>query len=165
MRRLNRKSKRYLEFASGTDRFGTKVAAIILTFIAVFFIIAIVFLSLPARAHDHNRPDLDSWYRGLGSARSPCCTGAEEGVKLLDADWRMDHLEDCKITDGQIYGQNAIGTQYCVKMYGAWWLVPDNSIVKGVNLEGVAIVWPLLSYGIKDEKQVNIRCFMPAPAY
>jgi hypothetical protein len=127
--------------------------------------LSLVMLSLPAGAHDHKRPDLDKWYRGLGSARSPCCTGEEEGTKLLDADWRMDHLEDCKVTDGEVYAQNRVGTQYCVRMYDVWWLVPDNSIVKGVNLVGVAIVWPLISYGKGDEKLVNIRCFMPAPAY
>lgn len=152
-------------FKTQPDRFGSKIIAIILTFIVVVFLVAIVFLALPARAHDHNRPDLDQWYRGLGSGRSPCCTGAEEGVKLVDADWRMDHLDGCKVTTGEIYGGNAQGTQYCVRIYDVWWLVPDSSIVKGVNLEGIAIVWPLLSYGKNDEKQVNIRCFMPAPAY
>ena len=130
--------------------------------------LALLFVALlcaPAYAHDHKRPDLDQWYRGLGSARSPCCTGEEEGTKLIDADWRMDHLNECKVTDGQVYGQNAIGTQYCVKMFDVWWLVPDNAVVKGANLVGAAIVWPLISYGKNDEKLVNIRCFMPSPAY
>jgi uncharacterized protein YpmB len=140
--------------------------------VIVFMIAGAVFLLFwlaVAPAHDHDRSDLDTWYRGLRSNRSPCCTGKEEGVKLVDADWRMDHLDDCKVTDGQVYGGNALGTQYCVKMNDAWWLVPDSAIVKErANLEGVAIVWPLISYGVagsSDEKQVNIRCFLPAPVY
>jgi hypothetical protein len=142
----------------------------LLLYCGIMILIAIVviffFMSIhSAQAHDHNRTDLDQWYRGLGSGRSPCCTGKEEGTKLLDADWRMDHLDDCKVTDGQVYGGNALGTQYCVRMYDVWWLVPDSAIVKGVNLEGVAIVWPLIGYGINNTKQVNIRCFMPAPTY
>jgi hypothetical protein len=135
----------------------------ILVFIIV--IAGIIVYSCSVRAHDHNRPDLDQWYRGLGSGRSPCCTGAEEGVKLVDADWRMEHLDECKVTDGQVYGGNALGTQYCVRMYDVWWLVPDSAVVKGVNLEGVAIVWPLISYGVNDAKLVDIRCFLPAPTY
>jgi hypothetical protein len=39
-----------------------------------------------AHAHDHSRPELNSWFEGLKSRKGPCCSGAD-GTALSDADW------------------------------------------------------------------------------
>ncbi len=39
-----------------------------------------------AHAHDHSRPELNSWFEGLKSAKGPCCSGAD-GTALSGADW------------------------------------------------------------------------------
>ena len=38
-----------------------------------------------AHAHDHSRPELNSWFEGLKSGKGPCCSGAD-GTALSDAD-------------------------------------------------------------------------------
>jgi hypothetical protein len=30
-----------------------------------------------ARAHDHSRPELNSWFESLKSGKGPCCSGAD----------------------------------------------------------------------------------------
>ena len=39
-----------------------------------------------AHAHDHSRPELNTWFEGLKSGKGPCCSGAD-GTALPDADW------------------------------------------------------------------------------
>jgi hypothetical protein len=93
----------------------------------------------PAIAHDHSRPELDSWFMSLQSkGKSPCCDGSE-AMRLDDVDW------DSK--DGH----------YRVRLQGEWVDVPDSAVVGGPNRAGPTMVWPYYVNGVMR----GVRCFMP----
>lgn len=93
----------------------------------------------PVRAHDHNRPSLDSWYSSLASGKGPCCGGPTVDAKTLDGpDWGT--------RDGH----------YWVRVDGVEYDVPDDAVLTQPNLDGRALVWPIGGWG-----GVTIRCFMP----
>lgn len=104
---------------------------------------AIMAATIPAQAHDHNRPNLNEWYRGLASARGPCCDGSD-----------VAHVED---PHWKIVGDYATGKQhYEVFLESEWRVVPDEAVLPGPNLDGRALVWPIKGWG-----GLTIRCFMP----
>lgn len=114
----------------------------------------------PARAHDHNRPDMDMWFRSLSSVgRGPCCTG-EDGIQVKDVDWKTD-TEGCEVTTVGNEQDNPVG-HMCVRLDKRWFLVPDRAIVEMPNRLGPAIVWPVW-YGDSEDAHKNlfIRCFLP----
>jgi|SRR6516165_697222 hypothetical protein len=90
-----------------------------------------------ARAHNHEHPELNSWYESLHSAKGPCCDGAD-AKRLDDAEW------DTK--DGH----------YSVQIDGEWVDVPNEAVVDGPNRAGHTIVWPYYLDG-----HPRVRCFMP----
>lgn len=93
-----------------------------------------------AFAHDHTRPELNSWFKGLkNKIKTPCCDG-NDGKRVDDADWESK--------DGH----------YRVRIDGKWLDVPDSAIVDGPNLAGHTMVWPITGY-----MGTTIRCFMPGP--
>jgi hypothetical protein len=91
----------------------------------------------PCLGHDHSRPDLNAWYRGLHSEIGVCCDG-DEVTHLADVDWESH--------DGH----------YRVRIDGEWVDVPDAALLRGPNLAGPTMVWP---YYLNGHPQV--RCFMP----
>jgi hypothetical protein len=92
-----------------------------------------------ARAHDHNKPGLDSWYSGLRSGKGPCCGGPSVDATTLDGpDWETK--------DGH----------YRVRIEGEWIDVPDDAVLNEPNRDGRTLVWPLRGY-----LGITIRCFMP----
>lgn len=93
-----------------------------------------------ARAHDHARPALDSWYPTLRSpAGSPCCDGpAVDAVHLSDVDWESN------------------AGRYRVRIDGQWIDVPPGAVLDVPNRDGRTLVWP----GWSDGKR-SVRCFMP----
>ncbi|VIO68405.1 hypothetical protein [Bradyrhizobium ivorense] len=91
----------------------------------------------PARAHDHQRPELNAWYESLHSGKGPCCDGSD-AKHIDDADW------DTK--DGH----------YRVRLEGEWVDVPDDAVVAGPNRAGRTMVWPYYLDG-----HPKPRCFMP----
>lgn len=95
-------------------------------------------LAAPALSHDHSRPDLKPWFEGLRSrAKAACCDGTD-GKRLDDVDWESK------------------SGRYRVRIGGKWIDVPDDAVIDGPNLVGVAMVWPVEGYG-----GLTIRCFMP----
>ena len=98
-------------------------------------------------AHDHNRPELNSWFMGLQSGRGPCCDGSE-ALSLDDVDWesRDGHYRVRIPSD-----LNAPKTSYPI-----WVEVPDEAVVKEPNRAGPTMVWPMWGDG-----GVTVRCFLP----
>lgn len=110
-------------------------------FLLVIAVLLVAFgLSVhPVRAHDHNRPGLDSWYAGLRSGKGPCCGGPSVDATTLDGpDWEAK--------DGR----------YRVRLKGRWHDVPPDAVLNEPNKDGRTLVWPIEGWG-----GMTIRCFMP----
>jgi hypothetical protein len=116
-----------------------------------------------ARAHDHDRPDLNEWMSKLESPRSTCCSGDDAQA----VDWRGKADGDCKVTSGngnvEYAEQNAKGN-YCVLVDGQWWLVPEVAVLTEGNRDGRALLWYYPTKGT-DGNAIDlwIRCFLPGP--
>ena len=90
----------------------------------------------PVRAHDHGRPGLLEWMKGLQSkSRALCCDGND-----------TDQIEDWETK----------GDHYRVKFRGQWYDVPDEALVEGPNKGGGALLWMNKGY-----LGASVRCFMP----
>lgn len=103
----------------------------------ILAVLAIALMPALALAHDHKRPDLDGWFNGLKSGKGACCSNADGNI-LTDNDWESK--------DGH----------YRVLIDGKWYDVPDDAVLKGPNLYGPTVVWPIRTLGA-----ISIRCFMP----
>jgi hypothetical protein len=106
----------------------------------VGFVLMMAFIA-SAFAHDHNRPELDGWFKALSSSRGPCCDGSE-ALRLEDVDW------DTK--DGH----------YRVRIDGEWVDVPDNAVLDGPNRAGYTAVWPYQTRELDGTVKTQIRCFL-----
>jgi hypothetical protein len=80
---------------------------------------------------------LKPWFDSLRSDKGLCCSVAD-GRTVADPDWES--------RDGH----------YRVRIDGEWITVPDDAVIKGPNLAGHTIVWP-----IKGSLGTTIRCFLP----
>jgi hypothetical protein len=81
---------------------------------------------------------LKPWFDRLASGKGLCCSFAD-GFSVQDVDWDTQ--------DGH----------YRVRVYGQWFVVPDDAVVTEPNRFGPAVVWPYNDrYG-----NTQIRCFMP----
>ena len=81
---------------------------------------------------------LKPWFDLLASGRGLCCSFAD-GFSVQDVDW------------------DTLDGQYRVRIYGQWFVVPDDAVVAEPNRFGPAVVWPYNDrYG-----NTQIRCFMP----
>lgn len=90
-------------------------------------------------AHDHRRPDLLDWFKGLKNSGGAICCDGTDGLRVDDVDWETK--------DGK----------FRVRLGGQWIEVPDSAIVQGPNLSGPAMVWPYYGMG----QPTGVRCFMP----
>jgi hypothetical protein len=78
------------------------------------------------------------WFDRLASGKGLCCSFAD-GFSVQDVDW------------------DTLDGQYRVRIYGQWFVVPDDAVVAEPNRFGPAVVWPYNDrYG-----NTQIRCFMP----
>lgn len=91
-----------------------------------------------ALAHDHSRPELNNWFKGLSSKRGPCCDGSDY-KRVDDPDWERAQ------------------TGYRVRYKGQWLDVPPEAVLNEPNKMGFPMVWPVEWPG----QPVFIRCFMP----
>lgn len=108
----------------------------------ILIIGAVVAFSCSARAHMHDRPDLDNWFNGLqGAGGMPCCSQVD-GSTVADVDW------DTTMIDGKAH--------YRVRVEGQWIVVTDEEVVQGPNKYGRPLVWV---YHVDTKPMV--RCFMP----
>jgi hypothetical protein len=122
-------------------------AGIIAVFAGVFLGLAVLLVACSAaKAHDHDQPDLDLWFRQQYSVKGACCDGSE-AHHIADVDW------DSTCVDGKCH--------YRVMLFNKWWSVDDSAVVAGPNLSGTALVW--MSPWRQDDEViwVSIHCFMP----
>ena len=117
---------------------------ILIVFGIVFVLIVLVAIAFgmmsPARAHMHDRPDLDTWMQGLTSKQGgQCCSNAEAKV-VEDPDYEGDPKGG-----------------YRVRVDGQWLYVPEGRVIQGPNKYGPALVWPYKDLG----GVMQIRCFLP----
>jgi hypothetical protein len=99
----------------------------------------------PSRAHDHNRPELNDWFRSLKSPGHGYCCDGSDALSVDDPDWEAPGQSD-----------NPSG-HYRVKLEGEWIDVPDDAVINEPNRDGRALVWPYR----RDGKLNQIRCFLP----
>ena len=112
----------------------------------LLFAIAVLFC-VPANAHMHDRPDLNTWFNGLmSSGGSPCCAFVD-GSTIADVDW------DTTVVDGKVH--------YRVFVEGQWIVVTDEEVVKEPNRYGPSMVWIYHTSPMGGPMQPAIRCFMP----
>lgn len=112
----------------------------------------------PALAHDHNRPELNDWYKSLSSKHGPCCDGPSvDAVHLSDVDWETQNK------DGSHYRARVPKTGADMEKARAgqsfeseWADVPDTAVIAEPNRAGVTLVWPRYGYSGR-----SIACFMP----
>lgn len=96
-----------------------------------------------ALAHDHGRPELDSWFKGLHSTVGASCCDGSDAFSVIDPDWDTTVDEDFP---------------FKVKYSGVWLKVPKGSVVKGPNKAGPAQLWPTQD---EDGGTPGVRCFLP----
>jgi hypothetical protein len=113
------------------------------------FVILLLFVAAYAHARDPDgkyaqaNPKLHEWFKGLSSAKGPCCADAD-GALVQDADWESK--------DGH----------YRVRIEGSWVDVPDDAVIKEPNRDGRTIVWGYPTRGWSaNATGYIIRCFMP----
>jgi hypothetical protein len=95
-----------------------------------------------AQAHDHSRPELNSWFESLKTGKGPCCSDAD-GKALSDTDW--------EVKDGH----------YRVLIESQWWDVPQEAVINEPNRAGRTMVWPVYYRVLDNLVRIDIRCFMP----
>jgi hypothetical protein len=122
-----------------------------------------LFLMLPAWAHDHDRPELNGWMRGLHSKRTFCCDGTD-ATAMDKLDWRISSPTDtkkCRVTSVDHLSGDS---HYCVWIGHDWWRVPDDVVIDEPNLDGRTLVWGYATIGKNGEiEDYFFRCFMPGP--
>lgn len=112
--------------------------------VAVIVLGALAIMLRHALAHDHDRPDLNEWYKSLHSRSGKwCCNEAD-----------AKNAESWTTKDGR----------YIVTIEGRVTDVPDGAIIDGANYAGQAKVWYYMKRNgseLSDPVVAEIRCFMP----
>jgi len=107
--------------------------------LATTVVLLVIFYLSTVHAHDHNRPDLNDWFKSLQSRKAGSCCDGSDAMRIDDPDWTND------------------SGHYRVRLEGEWVDVPDNAVITEPNRAGHALVWPYR----QDGKLNQIRCFAP----
>lgn len=138
--------------------------------LAIFAFGSMLF-AVPVLAHDQQMRDslYSGWMENLQSKKGLCCT-SNEGSTLKDVDWSpakgladsSGRSIECKVTPIESARPEIKPGQYCVRIDGTWWNVPDAAVIEESNKYGPAVVWPIWGSPHGGPKQIDgIRCFMP----
>lgn len=116
---------------------------IVLVFIIASILMAMVVWGATSIGwtHEHDRPDLDTWFSRLYNKKGGSCCNGEDN-RPLEAVWSTEGA------DGKQH--------YRVKIEGKWVDVPDDALVDQPNKYGPALVWYY-----RSGDTFLIRCFMP----
>ncbi len=115
--------------------------------LTVIFMSAILLaIWLPAQAHSPEHfaqmgADNEQWMRGLKNEKGGLCCSGNDG---------FDAVYDTQ------------GNSYRVLLYGSYWIVPDEAVIKEPNKMGVAQVWYSTQWSTAGVPTPQIRCFIPA---
>lgn len=124
-----------LSIAIWYDVHGMRLSSSLFALVGAALMLAAVTVA-PARAHDHNHPEMNDWLKSLHAKnRTWCCDGND-----------TDAIED--------WGTKGDG--YRVKFRGQWFDVPEGALVDGPNNGGVPLLWMNKGY-----MGASVRCFMP----
>jgi hypothetical protein len=117
---------------------------------AFWFLIAILLAIQPLRvkAHDHDHPELDQWFKSLTNQGGGSCCDGSDAYSVLAVDW--EHTDDAE-------------WPFKVLFQGKWLKVNKSSLVKGVNKTGISKLWPVQQTddGGEPVGEWAVRCFMP----
>jgi len=100
-----------------------------LIYLAVLALYLTTLVSSQLNARDDGRfanSPLKPWFDRLASGKGLCCSFAD-GFSVQDVDWDTQ--------DGH----------YRVRVYGQWFVVPDDAVVTESNRFGPAVVWPYMT--------------------
>jgi len=105
----------------------------------------IVALIAPAFAHSPEHfaqmgEENEQWMRGLKNGKEQLCCDGRDGYDAI-YDTHEGH--------------------YRVLLYGKYWVVPDNAVIKEPNKIGVAQVWYQTLWSVDKVPTPTIRCFIP----
>jgi hypothetical protein len=127
---------------------------------AVSLIALCALLFVPAFAHDHERPELNEWFKGLHSpGKGVCCDGGE-ALHLRDVEWETQdkphsHYRVKVPVDQDAYERARAGAEVDT----VWVDVEDDAVIDEPNKAGSPLVWPVYSLGWHST--IWVRCFMP----
>jgi hypothetical protein len=111
---------------------------------------------LVVRARDNGQfagSPLKQWFDQLASGKGLCCSFAD-GKKVEDVDWTVKNEgQACEA----LPSEDGAPSDYCVRLEGHWWIVPERALVLDPNRFGPAVVWPTYSGGAL----IGVRCFIP----
>lgn len=125
----------------------------VVAFVILVVLALLALMVVRAHAHDHQRADLNGWFKGLYSHKGSCCDGSD-ALHLRDVDWEVKdkHYRVRIPKAGSDMARAAAGD----KVETEWVDVPDDAVIEEPNRDGATLVWPI--YGAMG---VSIRCFMP----
>jgi hypothetical protein len=92
------------------------------------------------RAHDHEHPELNSWYESLRSGKGPCCDGSD-ATKLKDVEWQTQNLQHSHYK--VLLPAQPIVNPDAPPGAMVWVDVPDEAVLSEPNKAGETLVWPL----------------------
>jgi hypothetical protein len=101
-------------------------------------------------SHDHERPELNSWFKSLKSkSGAACCDDGE--AEHAEAVWDMAR------GGYRVFLKNPSNPDEG----GKWFHVPGHAVVEQPNLNGVAMVWWSPFCDINGTMTPVVRCFIP----
>ncbi len=116
-----------------------------LTAIAFLLLMVTAIYAHPDKRYAEKHPltkEQHKWFDTIKSDKGLCCSDID-GTVLSDMDWESK--------DGH----------YRVFIANEWRDVPDDAVVKGPNMYGPTMVWPINIWNPQGGMRIEIRCFIP----
>lgn len=134
----------YVVAMSDQERRGVYALVFMIFVMAILLAVSIGLLLFATKSHamegdGHSMSPHKEWFASLKNRLGDACCSDADGTALLDADWEAD-----------------ANGKYRVRIDGEWHVVPDEAVLKGPNMDGRTIVWPL-----NGALGFRIRCFIP----
>ena len=121
----------------------------------IFFLCALIISCNALLAHDHEHPELNTWFQSLRSKKGLCCDG-NDALHLKEVQWETKDGHYRVAVPADAYAYNA--ALHGESVTTIWVDVPDDAVIDEPNKdpEGQAMVWPIYGYN-----GPSVRCFLP----